>query len=231
MNMHHLSNKQEFYFYSRKLLLGNILTQWSFEEFEQLFLNTPEKLPKIVGVRHVRKAFTNKGNSGLMKRQQAYDYAKQTPDKENLLFDEGAVHHQLTIQGEVTATERGLYVRYSHLQCHQRTLWYIDQFGVTGLSGHQLPCNPEILTLQERTSGGVVKHAFGLQASHLLRHYMDPSSWEGVNEILSGQEGLYNSFGEEFPNFRRPVIEFACFSKEIGVLKRNSLVWEVRTLY
>src|SRR6266702_3914759 len=111
--MRHIASKQEFYAYSRKLLLGNRLEQWDFQAFEKLYKETPDALPKIVGVRHVRQAFTNKGNSGLFPRDKAYKYGLSTPDKENLLFDEGAIHDHLTIQGEVMATERGLYLRYS----------------------------------------------------------------------------------------------------------------------
>ena len=215
-------------------MLGNRLEQWTFEEFEKLYLETPEVLPKIVGVRHVRKSFTNKGNSGLFKRDKAYHYGLDTTDKENLLFDEGAVHDHLTIQGEVMATERGLYLRYSRLQCHQRTLWHIDQFGLYGLEPHQMPHNWEAIMTAKQAYGlesGVVKHVFGLRASMILQKYMDDRSWDNLNEILGCQIGETNTRGSEFPNFTYPIIEIACFDCPIGVLKTNSLVWEVRSLY
>ncbi len=230
--MRHIKSKAEFYTYSRKLLLGNRLTQWAWEEFDKLYKETPEVLPKIVGVRHVRKAFTNKGNSGLMKRDDAWKYGCDTPDKENLLFDEGAVHDHLTIQGEVMATERGLYLRYSHLQCHQRTLWHIDQYGVKDLKTFQRPHNPEILNARQIDGlEGVVKHEFGLRASAILQKYMDDRSWDVLNEILGCQIGETNTRGSEFPNFQHPVIEFAVFSDSVGILGWNTIFWEIRNLY
>src|SRR5580700_4565902 len=118
--MRDIQSKEEFYALSKKLLLGNRLNQWTFEEFEKLYKEKPDSLPVIVGVRHVRKSFTNKGVSGLFPRDKAYEYGIDTPIKSDLLFDEGAVHDHLTIQGETMATPQGLYLRYSHLQVHQR---------------------------------------------------------------------------------------------------------------
>jgi hypothetical protein len=231
--MRHIVNKHEFYRLSRALQLGNLLRQWTWEEFRALMKTAPQSLPRIVGVRHVRAAFTNKGNSGLMERQKALRYGEQTSNKENLLFDEGAVHDRLTIQGELMAGERGLYLRYSHLQCHQRTLWHIDQKGITGLEPHQLPHNPSILTPGQRAGRetGVVRHAEGLRASALLQRYMDDHSWDMVNQILGCQLGSANTRGDELLNFTYPVVEFACFDCPIGKLGWNTLIWEVRTQY
>ena len=234
--MQHIESKQEFYKYSRQLLLGNILTNWTFEEFEKLYKETPEVLPKVVGVRHVRKAFTNKGTSGLFKRDAAYKYGLDTPDKVNILYDEGAVHDRLTIQGEVMASPQGLYLRYSHLQCHQRALWAIDANGLVGLKRHQLPHNlppgyPRGRGGAKNGYRGVVSHAFGLRASAILQKYMDTPSWECLNSILACQHGPVNSWNEPFPNFTWPIVEFASFSSSIGVLGWNSLVWEVRSCY
>ena len=231
--MYEIPTKQDFYKLSRKLLLGNILVNWKWEEFEQIFLNTPETLPKICGVRHVRKAFTNKGNSGLLPRVEAYQYGLDTPDKENLLFDEGAIHDHLTIQGEVMTDEQGLCLRYSHLQTHQRTLWYIAQNGIVGLRKFQLPHNMEILTTEQRagTANDVVKYARGLKASAILQKYMDDLSWGILNEILGCQMGETNTYGDPLLNFTFPVVEFASFDKPVGVLGHNSLIWEVRTNY
>ncbi len=229
--MIHLTSKHEFYKYSRQNLLGNRLVQYDWQQFQDLFIHNPKDLPEIVGVRHVRKSFTNKGISGLMKRQQAYQYGLDTTDKENLLFDEGAVHDHLTIQGEVCATEHGLYLRYSHLQCHQRTLWHIDQFGIKGLKVYQKPHNLDILTLEQIAGleAGVVKHAWRLQASAILQKYMDDHSWQFLNELLSGQLGPTNTYGSEFPNFKYPVVEFAAFDIPVGIFGWSTVFWEVRT--
>ena len=226
--MNRIATKQDFYKLSRKLILGNILEQWDWPTFKTIMQSNPGSLPKIVGVRHVRKAFTNKGTSGLMERTEALKYGMKTSDKENLLFDEGAVHDHLTIQGEALADYEGLYVRYSHLQCHQRTLWHIDHNGVWDLEAHQLPRNMEILTgNQIKGTEPVVQHVRGLQAVMLMRHYMDASSWDKFSDLLNCQ--LENP-DSEF-NFEHPVIEFACFDCRVGQLKWNSLFWEVRTDY
>ena len=232
--MNRIANKQEFYNLSRKLLLGNILNQWTWEQFlvqcRARTCGEPHQLPSngIVGVRHVRKSFTNKGTSELLPIDDAIEYGLKTPDKENLFFDEGAIHDHQTIQGELMAGERGLYVRYSELQVHQRTLWHIDHHGITGLKKFQLPHNLHVMTeAQKRGEDPVVKHVEGLRAVCLLKHYMDTESYEMIQEILSCQlDGELESF-----NFSFPVIEFACFDKRVGQLQQNTLVWEVRTDY
>ena len=236
--MIHIDNKQEFYRLSRQLLLGNILRQWDWEQFlTQCRLRTwgePHDLPAngIVGVRHVRQSFTNKGNSGLLEIDEAIEYGLKATDKQNLLFDEGAVHDCLTIQGEVMATEQGLYVRYSHLQCHQRTLWHIAQHGTKGLKRYQLPHNLHTLTPRQRdgSDNHVVIHAEGLQAVALLQKYMDDRAWDMLNHLLGCQHGPDGTRGDEL-NFTYPIIEFACFDRPIGVLGWNTLFWEVRTKY
>lgn len=217
----HIESKQHFYSLSRKLLLGNILNQWNWAVFEKTYAKNPSSLPEIVGVRHVRQAFTNKGISGLMTRTEAYAYGMALPVPErynNILIDEGAVHDRLTIQGEIMGSDQGLYVRYSSLQCHQRTLWHIDQNGLRGLRQYQLPHNLSSMSdKQKKGSEPVVLHAFGIRASALLQTHMDPSSWDKLNEILQ--------------DFHYPVVEFACFKGVLGQLKWNTLFWEVRTRY
>ena len=229
--MYHIENKQEFYWLSRKLLLGNILRQWSWDEFVKKYAEGGQDLPAIIGVRHVRQAFTNKGNSGLMPLDEAYKYGCGVSDKSSLLFDEGAIHDRLTIQGEVCASERGLDLRYSHLQCHQRTLWHIAIDGCVGLEEYQLPHNIGDFPAYQMMSGaGVVLYAHGLRASCLLQKYMDIASWETLNSILGCQ--IYSRMVEnEVLNFKYPIVEFACFDRAIGVLGWNSLFWEIRTRY
>jgi hypothetical protein len=236
--MRHIQSKAEFYQLSRANLLGNRLKQWTWKEFIDAYRAGLE-LPEIIGVRHVRVAFTNKGTSGLMPLDEAMTYGEAQLDKGNLLFDEGAVHGDLTIQGEVSATERGLYVRYSHLQCHQRTLWHLDQVEkLAGLSKHQIPHNWEDYfyafggnPVNAPAYRPLVLHAFGLEASILLQKYMDDHSWEMLNSLLGCQLGENNSYGDPVLNFTYPVVEFACFNKPIGVFGWNTLFWEIRTKY
>lgn len=52
-------------------------------------------------------------------------------------------------------------------------------------------------------------------ASYLLRHHMDPSSWEWLNTLL-----------ERYPDH---VIEFSTYGINWGTIpKRNTVIWEVR---
>lgn len=186
----HIEDKQEFYALSRAGLLGNTLTQWTWAEFARRYNVEPKGLPEVVGVRHVRRAFTKAAVSRLMGRDEAYRYGWQLGAEahDTLLIDEGAPNDRITIQGEITSTEYGLYLRYGYDKVHQRTLW------------------------TEAT-----QHAFGIFASGLLQRYMDPSSWDLVNEI--------------FQQFEYPIIEFTCFDRAVGQLKWNTLFWEVRTKY
>jgi hypothetical protein len=232
--MNHIETKQDFYKLSRKLILGNILRQWTWDQFwMQCHLrknNIIHDLPSngMVGVRHVRKSFTNKGTSQVMKIEEASELGLKSSDQENLLFDEVAPHENLTIQGEVMAGEKGLYVRYSDLQVHQRVLWQIDQCGISGLPAFQLPCNMHILTMDQRQGKSpIVRHIEGIRAVLLLKQYMDVMSFEKLSDLLSCQ---LDGSNEEF-NFKYPIVEFACFSKPVGVLKWNTLFWEVRTDY
>lgn len=232
--MTRIATKQEFYKLSRKLLLGNVIPQWTWDQFwMQHHLHKcgePNDLPLngVVGVRHVRKSFTNKGTSQLMKIEDAIEYGSGVPDTTDLLFDGGVPTDHITIQGEVMADLKGLYVRYSHLQVHQRILWKIDHDGVVGLDSLQLPLNTHILTMdQKQGKSPVVQHVEGLRATCLLKQYMDVSSWEKLSDLLSCQ---LDGSNEEF-NFAFPIIEFACFDCHVGVLRWNTLFWEVRTDY
>jgi hypothetical protein len=229
--MFHMESKQEFYRLSRKLLLGNILRQWTWAEFSAKYAASSSELPKIIGVRHVRQAFTNKGNSRLMPLDEAFRYGYAVEDKRDLLFDEGAIHDRLTIQGEVCASERGLDLRYSHLKCHQRTLWHIAANGCAGLEEYQLPHNLEDFPAHQMMSGvGVVKYENGLRASAVLQTYMDTPSWEKLSQILGCQIEDWLVEDEDL-NFAYPIVEFACFDRTIGVLGWNTLFWEIRTRY
>jgi len=58
------------------------------------------------------------------------------------------------------------------------------------------------------------KYAHGLQARQLLRHYMDPPSYENLINL--------------FDRFPGHAVEFTCFSRGVGVLGWNTVFWEVR---
>lgn len=228
--MKRISTKQEFYALSRRGLLGNTLVQWTWSEYQKLYLETPEELPFIVGVRHVMKSFTSKGNSTLQTRKDAFYAGMTSLDRDSLLFDEAAPHEDLTIQGEIMADYEGLYVRYSDLQVHQRVLWEIERKGLIDIPEHMLPCNADILTKEQRLGKApVLKHAQRLQAYAVLKKYMDVMSYEMIMDLLECQR--VNSTSTSQHNLDHPIIEFACFNHRLGKLKCNSLFWEVRTHY
>jgi len=186
-----LTDKSEFYRLSQQLLLGNRLRHWTYEEF---LAEHPEDLPPLIGIRY--KDGTRRSGTGLHTYGDALRLASQTLDKSILQFDEGAPHQRLTLQGELTTDTRGLYLRYSRHQLHQRELWKLDdqlyEIGTT-----------------------CVSHARGLLATSLLQVYLDPISRETINEILAAYDDC--------------VVEFSTFSRPVGVLGWNTLIWEVRT--
>jgi hypothetical protein len=185
--MNHIADKSEFYALSRALKLGNRLTQWTPSEFEQLYLNNGNTLPKIVGIRHVGGAF-GVGKSFRAPRDEAYKYLKQHRGN-GVLFDEAANDAWMTFQGEVMPDEKHLYLRCSTRACHQRELW----------------------------ASGVYEHVWGLRAKCLLERYMDIDSRECLHEIMR--------------SYHFPVVEFACFDRPVGILRTNTIFWEVRTDY
>jgi len=205
--MRHVESKSEFYALSRRLLVGNRLRQWKWEQFLDLY--EQGLLPPIIGIRFsdgLRRPAT-----GLYPLAKAYTFGKTLADEglvSNALFDEGAPHEYLTLQGEIMASDHGLELRYSHAQIHQRMLW-----------------------LEEATNGTLISHAHGLRASMLLQKYLDPASWDTVNDILSCQLGVENTWGNEVANFEYPIIEFSTFSRPLGELGTNTLIWEIRTKY
>ena len=200
--MHHIRDKTEFYDMSQRMLLGNRLESWTSAECVRRYW--AGELAEIVGVRRIQGGFV-KGKSHLVCREEAFELASSDGNQCLVRFDSSAPHGHLTFQGEVAATERGLDLRYSYLQMHQQRLWESDQ-------------------------RGAVQYATGLRASALLQKYMDASSWEMLNEILSCQLGDGNSYGNEEINFVYPTVEFSCFDIPVGVLGCNTLFWEARTL-
>lgn len=177
--MSEIATKAEFYRLSRAFRLGNRLPQWDWSVFSYLYRHAPASLPKQVGVRHLSRSFSRSARSRLLPTAAAYAQGVADPNPSKLLFDEGAPHQDLTLQGEVMADEKGLYLRYSTLPVHQRELWERDRTSPIPL----------------------VKHARGLHASALLRQHMEDLAWETLNDILREYPGAV----VEFATFRRPV--------------------------
>jgi hypothetical protein len=73
--------------------------------------------------------------------------------------------------------------------------------------GSKLPMRPDMVAGNMKSYSGAAVHV-------LLNQYMDPPSRDDVDAIL-----------ELFPD---AAIEFTCFSVTCGVLRRNTLFWEVR---
>lgn len=71
------------------------------------------------------------------------------------------------------------------------------------------------LPMRPAMAAGLMKHRGYLETKLLLAQYMDPSSREDLDEIL-----------EMFPDH---VVEFSCFSVNVGVFpRRNTIFWECR---
>jgi hypothetical protein len=104
---------------------------------------------------------------------------------DNIVINESAPDEYLTIQGELIRNEHGLYLYYSTIP------------------GKMRDC---------------MKHAIsasGLTVKLMLEHYMTPSSYDDIIELL-----------DMYPNH---VIEFSTYSKCLGdCYGRNTIIWEVR---
>lgn len=106
-----------------------------------------------------------------------------------LYFSGMAPTEKTTFQGEVVQSTDYLDLFYSHVP---------------------LPMRDSLL------QGG--KQVSGLKALGLMKTYMDPSSFDWVQELL-----------EEYPGH---VIEFSCYSVNWGTVPhRNTVIWEVRGGY
>lgn len=106
---------------------------------------------------------------------------------DGLTFVEPIPHHRNLIQGEICRTEGPLELTYS-----------------TRLNVPQRDCR-----------GPHGKHASGVVASVMLRHFMYPSDFDHLMELV-----------ERFPD---AAIEFSVFDCFVGVLPMsNTLIWEVR---
>ena len=105
--------------------------------------------------------------------------------KEKIVINESAPDEFLTVQGELMRNTHGLYFFYSTKQ------------------GKMRDC------LKSASS------VFGLRAKIILQHYLTPSSYEDVMDLL-----------DEYPDH---VIELSAYSKCLGSRTgRNALIWEVR---
>lgn len=107
---------------------------------------------------------------------------------EDILVDEQAPDADLTLQGEVypsTAEPWHLYLRYN-----------------------------DIPGIRMRQAFDIMKHVWGLRASHLLQSRMDAPSWEFLNDLF-----------REYP---KSIVEFTCYRYSLGHFKWNTIFWEVR---
>ena len=92
----------------------------------------------------------------------------------------------LLIQGEICTSHRGVELRYSTIKKKMR------------------------LALAEKE-----EYTYGLKAKTLLRHFLDPSSYDTLFELLDVYEDH--------------VIEFSTWDRGFGdIPSRNTIIWEVR---
>jgi hypothetical protein len=82
-----------------------------------------------------------------------------------------------------------------------------------GLEGFITLATP--LPMRPAMAAGLMKHRSYLETRLLLEQYMDPSSRDDLDSIL-----------EMYPDH---VVEFSCFSVNVGIFpRRNTMFWEVR---
>lgn len=111
---------------------------------------------------------------------------------EDMVVNESAPDDQIIVQGEFMnnpGSAAGWYFRHSFHKEKMRTALAVDE-----------------------------RHAEGLRAHWLLKHYMSPSSWEDFCALL-----------EKYPT---SVFELSIYRVNVGHIPgRNTIIWEVRTSY
>ena len=103
----------------------------------------------------------------------------------DFIIQEMAPHYMGTIQGEIVQSTEHISLVYTDVK------------------------KPMRIALAEKTL-----YADGLRAVMLLRHYLDATSYEHVQGLLS-----------DYPDH---VVEFTAFDRGVGDLGLNTIVWELR---
>lgn len=111
--------------------------------------------------------------------------ATTNPKYQDYAFNESMPDEILTLQGEVMRDTSGLYLAYS--------------------------TEPNLVM---RVAMQSQKNASRSAADAILRHYLTPTSYEDIYELLDAYDG---------------VVEFSTYGQAVGNLPfRNTVIWEVR---
>lgn len=166
---------------------SQLFKQGSFGNYVQQW-NTAEeaKASGYTGLLVLR--YSGRGGGGkVLYDLSVEDAIKLSADPKTSYFNEqlNDKHKRVTIQGEVMRDVGGLYLMYS---CEN------------------MPMRPAM--------ADHARHARGIVALELIRHFCCPRGYECITELL-----------EEYPGH---VIEFTCFDRSCGALGWNTIVWEVR---
>lgn len=114
------------------------------------------------------------------------EFLQQGCKAETMTFNEAAPDQDLILQGEFVRMPTGLELMYSRVQKQMR-LAFLDK----------------------------TEYATGNHAIQILKHVMDPNSWEWCEYLL-----------EAYPDH---VVEFSVYQRYLGSIPgRNTLIWEVR---
>lgn len=112
-------------------------------------------------------------------------HATCDPKYKDYAFNESMPDELLTIQGEVMRDTSGLYLAYS--------------------------TEPNLVM---RVAMQTQKAAYRSAAEAILRHYLTPTSYADIQELLDAYDG---------------VVEFSTYGQAVGNLPfRNTVIWEVR---
>lgn len=112
-------------------------------------------------------------------------FISQGASRDQFTFNESTPDDDLLIQGEMVYLVGGLHLTYSTDNCSMKQAMEKPQ------------------------------HAVGLRAIGLLKYYLNPKSYDMVQELF-----------ELYPD---SVIEFGAYSRHLGVMPgHNTVIWEVR---
>jgi len=171
--------------------------------FDEFYELFTNKPEKLPELIGIRSAFTKNAKiTGLYPPHRALLLALNNhPDSRKWLFDEGAPNEYGRLIGEIMPDERGVYLRYTDNPNYSK-------IHMRRLFEADLDTSPGCRIWQ---------HARGLRASAILQKYMDAASLDFVYETMA--------------TYEFPVIEFLTCSRPCGVLRWNTIIWEIRTHY
>lgn len=155
----YIRSKEEFYGLYNRGLIGNMLRNWTFQQWSE-FHSTGQFPVDVIAARCTQK--TGVPVNYDLKPQEALDWvqglsATYSVPGDSFQFAECAPDHTNTLQGEVMRDSNYVSLHYA-LDAHKRMRYTLSD-------------------------PAIARHATGLQAVMLLKRYMDPLGWDTLQYL------------------------------------------------